>query len=193
MAVVGKQTGKSLDISPLKVKTKSGKTKVWVNTGGKKMKINRDHSVTVGERGKDQIIHTYYVGGKSIFETAEKIFKKLPDYDQLVDEGKIDDKIQDVKKYVTVAIGDNMPFHRAMYSMEEFNFYITQWQPHDAKNKSPAETQALKEKLINRMVSVEIYSPEAFAGETQEARKNAVRIYKGAKRGKKGKAKTGGH
>lgn len=190
--IVSRKTAKAIDLSPLKTKTKTGKEKIFVKTDGKKLKVNRNHSITVGERGEDQIIHTYYKGGKGIFETAKKIFKKLPDYSRMIDEGEIDDIQSEVKKYVTVAIGDNMPFHRAMYSEAEFNFYIAEFKPNDAKDATPQQRAALKERLIQRMVTVEVYSPDAFDGETIEARKNALRIYKGEKsNGKKnGKAKN---
>lgn len=179
--IVDNSTARKIDISPLKQRTGTGKkTAIFVESKGKKVKVNRNKSITIGERGKDQIIHTYYVGGKGIFETAKKVFSKLPDYDQMVDDGKIDDKISEVKKYVTVAIGENNPFLRAMYSEAEFNFYIQEFKPHDAKGKSAAETQALKDKLIQRMVTVEVYSPDGFEGEADKsARDNALRIYKG--------------
>lgn len=193
--IVDNSTARQIDISPNKVKTKSGKkTKIFVKTDGKAVKVNRDKSVQIGTRGKDQVIHTYYKGGIDIFSTAEKLFAKLPNYDELVEEGKIEDKADEVKKYITVAVGENMPFHRAMYSLEEFNYYIAEFKPKDNANKSEEQQKELKELLIQRMVTVEVYSPDAFNGETKEARKNALRIYKGIDNAeKKGRNKNRGN
>lgn len=183
--VVDNKTAKQIDISPNKVKTKSGKkTRIYVKSDGKAVKVNRNKSVQVGTRGKDQIIHTYYKGGIDVFDTAKKLFAKLPNYHERLEldddnKDKIYDLQSEVKKYITVAIGDNMPFHRAMYSEEEFNYYVAEFKPQDAKGRNEAQTQAIKELLIQRMVTVEVYSPGAFDGETVEARKDAVRIYKG--------------
>lgn len=177
--IVKESTARDLDQSLSKVRQKNGTVRVFVKTDGKKARLNKDHSITVGERGKDQIIHTYYKGGAGIFETAHKLFEKLPDYGQMIEDEKIFDIQSEVKKYVTVAIGDNMPFHRALYTEEEFNYYVAEFKPNDAKNATESQRQALKERLIQRMVAVEVYSPDAFDGETVEARKSALRIYKG--------------
>lgn len=192
--IVSRSTANQIDQTPAKVIQKNGKVYVFIKTDGKKATLNKDKSITVGERGKDQIIHTYYKGGAGIFETAHKLFEKLPDYGQMIEDEKIFDIQSEVKKYVTVAIGDNMPFHRALYTEEEFNYYIAEFKPNDAKNATESQRQALKERLIQRMVAVEVYSPDAFDGETVVARRSALRIYKGKTSGtKKAGSKNSGH
>lgn len=190
--VISKSTAKELDCETARVKLKSGKTKVWINNeGGKVVKLNRDHSVTIGEQGKDKYSRRVYPGGKNIFKTAEKLFKKFFPNNVPADDDDDDSNIDPetdlnpegnpyYREYLMVNIGAAKDFSKSTtFNPESFNAYISAWVPKDAEKYqySAEKTQEIKNNLISHMNVVRIFNPVGYFGKTE-----------GSNRGKKTKA-----
>lgn len=127
--IVNKSTAKEIDTAALKVKTKSGKIKLFIPTPeGQTAHIKKGRVVIESKNYREEI----YPGGWNFFKNAEKLFKK-----KLVK-----------NEYITVRIGDNNSFNRTFKDINSLLFYMREWQP-----KDPLET---KENLIGHISIVKV-------------------------------------
>lgn len=160
MRVVSKKTAKQIDVYTPKVKTKTGKVKVFIpNPDKQEVKINRDGSITIGKDG-DKIKRRIYKAGVDIFATAKKLFDKYG----AIDFDKIEDGEEpDYKHYLMVNIGGKANFSKlTAFNMEMFSGYMNAWKPRDHEKYGEEATALLRERLISHMNVVSIQNPEGW-------------------------------
>ena len=146
---VSKSTANKIDAVKAKIKTKSGKVKMIIPNDGGTVRLNRDKTLT--KISKDgAITKKVYKGGRDIFKTAEKLFKKIDDSDPFA------------KTYIMVTIGGNAPFERIFRNLAELQFYLNAWQPKDAEEEDEDEEGDLKGQLIRRMNLVTVKHPAGW-------------------------------
>lgn len=126
---VSRKTAKSIDTAALKIKTKSGKEKLFIPTPhGEKVRIKKGR-VNLDTKNYHEEI---YPGGWQFFDNAKKIFKKKL--------GK--------NEYITVRIGENAAFNRTFKDINSLLFYMRDWSPKDA--------QESKQNLIGHISIVKV-------------------------------------
>lgn len=109
---VSNKTAKNITTAALKVKTKSGKTKVFIPTPeGQSAHIKKGRVIIESKNYREEI----YPGGREFFENAKKLFKKKL--------GK--------NEYITVRIGSNNAFNRTFKDINSLLFYMRDWNPKD--------------------------------------------------------------
>lgn len=149
---VSKSTANKIDAVRNKIKTKSGKVKLIIQNDGGTVKLNRDKTITKVSRD-GTITKKVYKGGKDIFKTAEKLFKRVDPDDPFA------------KTYIMVTIGGNAPFERIFRSLAELQFYLNAWQPKDADEDDEGE---LKGHLLRHMNLVTVKHPAGWFKELGE-------------------------
>lgn len=109
---VSNKTARHIDTAALKVKTKTGKTRVFIPTPeGQKAHIKKGRVIIESKNYREEI----YPGGWKFFENAKKLFKKKL--------GK--------NEYITVRIGNNAAFNRTFKDINSLLFYMRNWNPKD--------------------------------------------------------------
>lgn len=145
---VSAKTAKNIDTAALKIKTKTGKTKLFIPTPhGEKATIKKGRLILDSKNYREEI----YPGGWQFFENAKKIFKKKL--------GK--------NEYITVRIGDNSAFNRTFKDINSLLFYMRDWNPKDALES--------KDNLIGHIsiVKVKDDSQTVYKGEKSRGTKKA--------------------
>ena len=146
-------TARKIDCDKQRVKTKGGMVKLYIpNEGGKKVKINRDKTVTIGDV-RDGIQKKIYKGGKDIFKTAEKLLKGV--------KGEKDG----FRTYIMVSIGGNQPFERIFTDLASFQYYMSRWTPKDSEDLDDEEQEEHKDFLFRHMNVIKVKSPEGYFNE----------------------------
>jgi len=149
---VSKSTANKIDAARNKIKTKTGKVKLIIQNDGGTVKLNRDKTITKTS-ADGSITKKVYKGGKDIFKTAERLFKKVNPDDPFA------------KTYIMVTIGGNAPFERIFRSLAELQFYLNAWQPKDADEEDEGQ---LKGQLLRRMNLVTVKHPAGWFKELGE-------------------------
>lgn len=165
---VSAKTARNIDATKAKIKTKSGKVKIVIPNDGGTVKLNRDKTITkISADGS--ITKKVYKGGKDIFKTAEKLFKKIDHNDPFA------------KTYIMVTIGGNRPFERVFRTLAELQFYLNAWVPKDGEDEEDEDGDNLKDQLIRRMNLVTVKSPKGWFNE-KEGETNGRKKRKGKNR-----------
>ena len=148
--VVKKETANKIDCQKVKAATKAGNVKLWIPKQGMEgLRIKKDGKVI---RGKitDGLQMTTFKGGKDIFKTAEKLFKKMPKSNDMY------------KSYIMVTIGGNAPFQRVFKSMADFEFYMRNWEPKDSSEDDEEEREDHRAYLFRHMNVVLVKNPHGY-------------------------------